>query len=894
MLKKVLIKSLPHAIAVLLFMVISWTYFSPMMSGFDLRQGDVDNWRGMSKEVMDFRMMHQEEALWTDSMFGGMPAYQISTEHDNNIFRLFIFIFRMGLPGAMGTLFIALLGGYFLGLFLRVRPWVAMFLGVAIGLSTINILYLGAGHTAKVMAIAFVAPTLGALIYSLRSKNAWGPLLFALFFGCQIAANHLQMTYYTALLLVAVGIGEKVRMLLKKEVKQMYTRIGLLLVASVVAILPSASNLMTTYEYSKWTTRGKSELTISPDVEATDKSIAEQDGLDGDYILDYNYGEGERWSLLFPNACGGAGGYFKLSAPDEVRKVKKELRPIVEMMDPYWGGQKMSGGAFYFGLVTLVLSLIGWIFLKDSLKWSMLVMTILALALCVKEMNGMNELFIHHFPMYNKFRDSKMILMLLPVLWAVVAGLTLESLLKQELFPSDKPKLQWITLGGLALVFVIIGSSQSLVGSFTNDIDQEKITRRLAQYEVIKKPNQLTDQEKDLVMKVQDEVIDLRKVMFSNDGKRGMFIVLGLIVLVIVMSRMPSIAQWLVGGVILITAADQWSVCRRYLNNDKEGSKYVRYMKEEEKYVPAAPSKADLFILTQESPKLAAWPSTKNEVLQAMNQDKHWMKYRNNEIKDQVSGFAALNLCSDYRVLTLNDPFNNADVSYLHKSIGGYHGAKLKRYQELISFCIQPEMSDFIDSLRKGSPATKQLGVLNMLNTKYIMYNPDGPPVVNLEACGNAWFVQEVQTVSSADEEITKLKETNTKTTAIVRTDMANAFSGGVQDSAASVTLMSYSPKQLTYKSNSSQPGPVVFSEIYYPEGWTCKVDGQEVPTARVNYVLRGANIPAGEHEIVWTFDPPTWKKGNQISMTGSVILILLLVGVSWKERKSFSVQPVE
>jgi hypothetical protein len=893
MLKKVLINSLPHAIAVLLFVAISWTYFSPLMSGFDLIQGDVDNWRGMSKEVMDYRMMHQEEALWTDSMFSGMPAYQISTEHDNNIFRMFIFIFRMGLPGAMGTLFISLLGGYFLGLFLRVRPWVAMFLGVAIGLSTINILYLGAGHTAKVMAIAFVAPTLGAMIYSLRSKNLWGPFLFALFFGCQIAANHLQMTYYTAILLVIVGIGEKVRMLLNKEIKQVYTRMGWLLVAAVLAILPSASNLMTTYEYSKWTTRGKSELTISPDVKAASSDV-EQDGLDGDYILDYNYGEGERWSLLFPNACGGAGGYFKMSAPDEVRKVKKDIRPIVEMMDPYWGGQKMSGGAFYFGLATLVLSIIGWIFLKDTLKWSMLLMTLLALALCVKEMGGLNDFFIHHFPMYNKFRDSKMILMLLPVLWASVAGLTLESVIKQTLFPAERPKIQWMVLGGLAAVFILFGSSQSMVGSFTNDLDQEKIVRRLAKYEVVKNPNQLSDQEKDLVMKVQDEVIEVRKAMFASDGKRGIFVVLGILIMVVLMSKLTSIAQWLVGGVILISIADQWSVCRRYLNNEKEGSKYVRYMKEEDKYVPAAPSKADLFILSQETPKYPSWSATKNEVSRAMSQDPHWKVYRNNDVKDQIAGFSALNLSSDYRVLTLNDPFNNADVSYLHKSIGGYHGAKLKRYQELISFCIQPEMSEFIDSLRKGSPSTEGLGVLNMLNTKYIMYNPDVPPVVNQSACGNAWFVKDVKTVATADEEIIALKELNTRSSAIVRSEMADAFSGGVSDTAASVTLVSYAPKQLTYKSNSSQAGPVVFSEVYYPEGWICKVDGQEVPTARVNYVLRGANIPAGDHEIIWTFDPPTWKRGNQISMMGSVLLILLLLGVGWKERKSFSVQPVE
>jgi hypothetical protein len=819
-------------------------------------------------------------------MIGGMPDYQISTEHGNNVFRWFITFFKLGLPGAMGTLFIALLGGYFLGLFLRVRPWASILLGAAIGLSTINILYLGAGHTAKVMAIAFVAPTLGALIYSFRNQNWWGPVLFALFLGCQIAANHLQMTYYTAMLLVMVGLGELVRRLVKREFRAGLMSTGMLVIATLLAVMPSASNLMTTYEYSKWTTRGKSELTIVPDAKP-DNTSAEQEGLDGDYILDYNYGDGERWSLLFPNACGGAGGYFKMSAPDEVRKVKKEIRPIVELMDPYWGGQRMSGGAFYFGLVTLVLALLGWVFLKDTLKWPLLAVTLLALALCVKEMTGLNDFFIHHFPLYNKFRDSKMILMLLPVVWAAMAGLTLEAILSQRLFPADKPKVQWIALAAIPLVFVLLGSQSGIIGSFSSENDEGKMVNRLAQYEVIKNPNQLSNQEQDLLMKVQDEVVALRKEMYAKDGQRAMFVVVGVVLVLLVMIKIPSIAQYLMALLVVIAVGDQWSVCRRYLDNEKEKGQYVRYMKEEDKYVPAAPSKADLFILQQETANNSGWLSTKGQVLEAMGKENHWKKYRNNEIKDQVASFAALNLNSNYRVLTLRDPFNNADVSYLHKSIGGYHGAKLKRYQELISFCIQPEMSELIDSLRKGAPATDQLGVLNMLNARYIIYNPDIPPIVNSSANGNAWFVREVRQVSTGDEEILAVKDIDTKTTAVVRSEFANAFNGSVTDTSALVSLKSYSPKELVYSSVSNEGGPVVFSEIYYPEGWICLIDGKEVSTARVNYVLRGAMVPAGTHEIVWKFDPPTWKKGNQVSMTGSFLMLLILLGTVWKERST-------
>jgi hypothetical protein len=491
--------------------------------------------------------------------------------------------------------------------------------------------------------------------------------------------------------------------------------------------------------------------------------------------------------------------------------------------------------------------------------------------------------------MYNKFRDSKMILMLLPVVWGIMAGLTLEALIHQKLFPESKPKMTWITLSGVMLLFVMTGTQTGLIGSFTNDNDEDKIINRLTQYEVIKNPNQLSAQEKDLVMKVQDEVISLRKELYSQDGQRAMFVVIAVIIIVVAMTKLNTWAQWMVGLLVVVAIGDQWSVCRRYLNNEKEKGQFVRYMKEEDKYVPVAPAKSDLFILQQETAALPEWSAKQKEVLQAMNQDAHWKMYRNAEVKEQIAGFSALNLSSDYRVLTLRDPFNNADVSYLHKSIGGYHGAKLKRYQELISFCIQPEMSEFIDSLRKGSPATEGLGIINMLNTKYIMYNPDIPPIVNQSACGAAWFVNEVKVVQSADEEITAMKDINTQTTALVRQEMATAFSGGISDTSAQVTLKSYSPKQLVYTSNSSSDGPVVFSEIYYPEGWICTIDGKEVETARVNYVLRGANVPAGTHEIVWTFDPPTWKKGNQISMTGSLLMLLLLAGVAWKERKSTS-----
>ena len=292
--------SWPHAVAILSLVILSSVYFSPLWQGYDLDQHDIIQWRGMSQELSNYRELHNEEALWSNSMFGGMPAYQVSTEHNANLLRPILLVLRLGLPGAVGTLFLCFLGYYILGLCLRLGPWYSLVGAVAFGFATINILYLGAGHTGKVTSIAFLAPTLGGFILAFRGRAYLGGAIFMLFLGLNIAANHLQMTYYLAFLLVAVAIGESIRLLISKQTKAFLMAISVLGVATVAAVLPSASNLMTTYEYSKFTTRGSSDLTLKP----KQRSNTEQEGLSSSYILDYNFASGEQWSLIIPNAIG--------------------------------------------------------------------------------------------------------------------------------------------------------------------------------------------------------------------------------------------------------------------------------------------------------------------------------------------------------------------------------------------------------------------------------------------------------------------------------------------------------------------------------------------------------------------------------------------------------------
>jgi hypothetical protein len=888
--KNILFKALPHAIAILLFIAISVAYFSPVMDGYSLKQGDIENWKGMSKEIVDYRMLHNgEEPLWTDAMFGGMPAYQVSTMHPSNIFKYCIVAFRFGLPGPVGILFSVLLGGYLMGLFLRIRPWVSILLGLAIGLSTVNILYLGAGHTAKVAAIGFIAPMVGAMIYAMRSRTVLGWAAFAFFFGCQITCNHLQMTYYAGILLALIFVFEWAKQWISGSVKTALMSLAFALVAAVVAVLPNASNLMTTYEYSQYTTRGKSDLTISSKKEQREEK--DQQGLSEDYILDYNYNKGERWSIWFPNACGGSNGYFKMSAPESVKGVKRDIKPIVEMMDPYWGGQSSSGGAFYFGWVAFVLAVFALFFVQDILRWPLLIVSILALALSVNEMTPINDFFIHHFPMYKKFRDSKMILMLLPIAWAALAGLMLEKWMATD-WVWDTIKKKWMIVSGAMIALVLLLMAQpSLVGNFEGSNLTENITNRLVQFQVIKNPNQITPQELNLVDQVSDEVIKARQVMFSADVQRGLLF-LCLVIAVFFVGLKYNKFKWPALALLaLIIMGDQWSVCRRYLNSDKEKGKYMRYVKAEEMVVPAAPTAADLLILDKESKLVnaASFESKKGEILSKMNEESEWKKFKNGEVKGQIASFAALNLSSHYRVLTLQNPFSNADVSYLHKSIGGYHGAKLKRYQELIEFCIQPEMERMVDSLRKVGMNYnfKSTPVLNMLNTKYITYSAENPPLENRNACGAAWFVGKVNQVKSANEEILALQSMDTRNEAVVNEAFSKAFSTSGKDSLDSVHLLEYSPNKLTYESKSKNAGAIVFSEIYYPKGWICTVDGQPVETAQVNFVLRGIQVPAGKHEIVWSFEPEVWKTSTQLSGLGSGLMLLMLLGGIFIERKN-------
>lgn len=510
---KVSIKSLlPHLIAVLMFVILPSIYFSPLYNGYTLKQSDIRQFQGMSKEIFDYKLSHNgEQTMWTNAMFGGMPSYQISVTQDSNLLTTLDQVIKLGLPRPVGILFISMLGFYILGLCLRINPWLSMIGAVAYGFSTINILYLGAGHMSKVNAIAYMAPAIGGLILAFRGRWLLGAGLFALFMGLNISANHLQMTYYLAFILVAVALTEVIRIVLAKDLKYLTRAIPALALASVLALLANASLLLPTLEYSKYTTRGTSELSIKP--KAASQSM-EKEGLASSYILEYNYGENELLSIYAPNAKGGKNDYIA-NNPEALANVDYNYSEQVGQMDQYWGGQRMSGGAFYFGVVMLVLFVLGLIFLKDALRWPFLALSILVIFLASNQMNFLNEFFINDFPMYNKFRDSKMMLVLMQIMVPSLGLLFLDRMIKNEGILGQK-KHWFIGMGAVALLGFILMTSPSLSGDFLSKQEVKQFAEASKQ---AKDASQIT-----YYQGLRQALIDTRIGIYKADMQRSFFL----------------------------------------------------------------------------------------------------------------------------------------------------------------------------------------------------------------------------------------------------------------------------------------------------------------------------------------------------------------------------------
>jgi hypothetical protein len=879
--KQKLLQLLPHAVAIIVFLVIAKLFFSGINEEYGLKQPDIEKVMGMSKELSDYRLMNGEESLWSNNMFGGMPGYQTNVMYPTNWVRPIDKVLKWGTDPAIGSLYMCMFGFYVLMLCMRVNPWLAIVGAISFGLSTINILYIGGGHTSKVNAIGYMAPVLGGLILAMRGRWLLGGAVFALFFSLHLAANHLQMTYYLAFLLAAVVLGESIRLAIERKWLDIAKAALVLIIGSVIGLMPNFANIYTTYEYSKLTTRGKTDLTIKP--QGKEESAQATDGLNTNYILEYNMAAGEPWAMMIPNAKGGSSSVPLSDNKKAMQKAPKDVRENLQGFPQYWGAQGSSAGAFYFGAGIMFLFVLALILSKDAIKWPFLVISALAIFLCMKEMHGINRFFIESFPMYNKFRDSKMILVLIQIMAPAMAIVYLNELVKSPL-QGKQLKTFFITGGVLLALLLIVVSSPSITGPLVSENEMEYLDGLRDQY----KGNAGA---LSMVNSIEDALPEVRSAVFSEDAQRSLLIVVALLALT-VLTAMNKVRWYVLAGVAaLIVTSDMWSVSSRYFSNEKEKNPrtgktdYAHYERVENRLFPYSPDTCDRFIQRKEMASISDYNAQVDQLESKMSST---APYAGNDPKriHAACEFGALQLNSNYRVLLASPGvFNDASVAYFHKSIGGYHAAKLKRYQEVIDFHLSGEINRITEGIKSGSPAVVDsvLGttpVLNMLNTKYVKYSGAAPPISNdKHALGNAWFVNEIDWATSADEEMQALSSINPANTAVVHDEFKSALTAwGATDSTATVSMTKYATNKLTYAVNTPSAAALVFSEIYYPEGWVCRIDGNEVPAFRANYILRGVQVPAGEHTIEWSFEPKSYATGIQVNTAGSVSLVLLVL----------------
>ena len=877
--------------AIGIFVAASFIYFYPSVQGYSLKMADISNWQGMAKESNDYREYFGEEPLWTNSMFGGMPAFQITVRYPMNLIN-YLYKSLLSLPNPVHFFFLYMLGFYILLCSLKIEYKIAIIGSLVFALSSYFIIIIGAGHTSKAIAIGFMAPVIAGFILTYSGKVWKGLALAGIAMALELRANHLQITYYLGFILLAYVIAELYRAYKQNTIALFFRRSSALGVVLLVAVLTNSGNLFNTLNYSKYTTRGPSELTIKAD--GSSNNDIKTSGLDRDYVTAWSYGKEESLTFIIPDAKGGATGRIE-NDPSIMKGVKSQYKNFVTQNNRYWGNQSFTSGPVYLGVVLFYLFLLGMFSLRSRFKWVILSIILLSLFLSWgRNMMWFTDLFLDYMPGYNKFRAVTIVLVLIELLVPLLAFLFLNRAYKTPSLFSNSFNIAgkkigskfMVVSGGFAFVLIALYLFPTSILSFFSD-------QELGYFS-----NALSGKNAAQASSSMDALEMVRVNIFKADVLRSIaFVVVAFVVLLLYKTKtLTNNLTVIILGLIMIV--DLWSVDKRYLNNEKSRAKYVSWEKKESNKLVYLPSKADLSILNRELNFNFDRPELKeiseNAVVKATEEAKAAGELRGelsiaqeNNVKFKTLGFN-----SDFRVLNIAvSTFNDASTSYFFKSIGGYHGAKLKIYQELIEFEIQPEIQEMLNRLKNGVKphlAFKDMNALNMLNTQYVIYNKEADPVENPNALGPVWFVEKVNWVESADEEILAVKVTDPASTAIIRNDFEDYINATdfLKSEENTIVQSDYKPNKLTYKSDVVNQQFAVFSEIWYPAGWVATIDGKEVEIVRVNYILRGLLIPPGEHTIVFSFNPPGYQAANMISFVSSLILLLFGLWVLFKMYK--------
>ena len=838
---------LPQAIALAVFAILTLIYFKPLLQGKELKQHDIAMHRGMSKEISDFRDKHHSEPLWTNSMFGGMPAYQVSTKYPGNWLDKFDIekLLKLYLPHPSGYLFLYFLGFFILLLCLEVNVWLALIGGIAYGLSTYFLSIIQAGHNSKANALGYLPALIGGIILIFRERHWLGLAVTAFFTALELNANHVQIAYYGYMMIGFLILGYSIEAIKAKTLNRFAKSVLFLIVASLVGVLPNAGNLMTTNEYGKLSNRGKAELTINSDM-TSNKNIL-SGGLDKDYATNWSYGISETFSFLIPDFKGGGNNSIGRVDPSALKKVDPEFRDMVASSDVYFGDQPGLSAPDYIGAIIILLAIIGLFIITNPIKWPIFAVTLLAIALgWGHNFMTLTSLFMDYVPGYNKFRAVSMIMIIPELTLPLLAILALNQLISYKNWEQSisivfikKPvtikKLFIVVssvLAGFCLVSYLLPDTMN---TFQSQFEEQEMVQRYVNAGYPEK------EAKGVIAQLMPQLEIARKTVFQSDAIRSFIFILLASVLLFMYFTNKIKKEILFIFLGLFVFIDLWTVDRRYLNDRS-------------------------FVSKQENAEYISGKSAADEEI----------------LKDTEL---------DYRVLNLTvGPFDDASTSFYHKSLGGYHGAKLRRYVDLIDFHLRPEMNLFYKNLNDAAKNDttlnelfSRLNVINMLNTKYfiIPVGEEGKsaiPLKNKQANGNAWFVSKLRTALTPDSEIISMRRIDTKREAVVNEKFMNDLHlNNSYNADGSIRLLSYEPNDLVYQAEVKEKQFAVFSEIYYASGWNAYLDGKLMPYAQVNYVLRGMEVPGGNHKIEFKFEPSTYKTGNSIALLGSILLLITI-----------------
>lgn len=811
---------LPHAVAVLALLILCIIYCKPALNGKILSQSDNVQWQGMAREAMEYKQAHGITPLWTTSMFGGMPTYQIALETPHDFTNYIPAILTFGLPKPVNVLFLSALCFYLLCIVLGTNPWIGFAGAVAYTYASYSPIIIVTGHETKMLALAYLPAVIAGFVLIVRKKYLLGTGLMALFLTYLVGANHLQITYYFFLMLALIAIAYAVYCILEKQYRHLIISGLLVMLAVILSLGSNAVSLWTTYEYARESTRGgTSELSPLPGASAN-KS---QGGLDREYAFRWSYGKFETFTMLVPDIYGGSSSGALSDDSETYKKLvsigmpEAQVQQMTRHWNLYWGDQSVLGtsGPVYMGAVVCLLALLGLFIIRSWHKWWLIAISVLGILLAWgSNFPAFNYFMFDHFPLYNKFRAPSQALIIPQLSFAVLAALTLQELISGRLSREElQKKLKWTGMIVAGMLLLIYAASFNFkytnsTGSAENPGGDDVFHSRLVQ--MSQGNTQLAD---ELMVALYAD----RESLFHNDIFRTViFSGLAFLLLWLFMKNRFN-TTWLLAGISLLIVVDLLQVDNRYLNADS-------FMDESSYSLPFQASAADQQILQDKDPY--------------------------------------------YRVFNLTaSPFEDAITSYFHKSVGGYHAAKLQLYADLIERQI----------------SHNNIQVLNMLNTKYVIIpGKDGQPVaqMNPDALGNAWFVKHILWAQDADAEMKALDHLDTKDTVVIDQRYKELVKGApVFDSTARISLIANNLNEISYSSITNAPQFAVFSEVYYKQGWNAFIDGQPAPYCRVNYALRGMTVPAGKHTITFKFEPASYYTGIKLSISSYIVMLLLLIG---------------